>query len=1022
MKQPLCHAGMVFVILLLGSQGFFLSAQTVTGKVTDAANGEPLVGVSILIPGTSTGTITDLNGMYSIDLPETTETLVFSYTGFATRTITLNGQTIIDVELQSDVAQLEEIVVVGYGTNSRKNITGAVSSVAVEEVEDLPLTSVEQMLQGRVAGVQVTQSGGGKPGGALSVQIRGIGTVGQEPPLYVIDGVPIQAGEGGQLGTSILNSLNPNEIESIDILKDASAAAIYGIRASGGVVLITTKRGKEGPVRISLDAYTGLQSQNQSYDVLNADQYVQYLRDIHSGPDGQLPEAFVNGQPPHDTDWQDELFETASISNINLNLSGGSKNAVFSAGMEYFDQNGTMVGSAFERFSLKLNSDFKLGKRLKIGESLIISKTNTIENGGSGGRRPQEHAIKQAPTVPVLDDSFLGGFGHPDVDEGQDARNPIADAQLLTNENTVYAVLGSIYGELELLRGLTYKIQVGLDFRYGDFFDYNPLFEQVRRLRERSSLNWRRSENFNPIFEQYLTYNRIFGQHNLTVLAGYSSQSFKFTQIGGSGQDLPNNTVISLGATAANNQAVSNQAETSLRSVFGRLNYNFANRYLLTANIRREESSKLFRSGEPVGYFPSVSAAWRVSEEPFLRNNSLISELKIRGGWGQIGNQSTLSNFPTDVNLNTNVFYVIGGEVVQGIAQLNSANPNIQWEVSTTTSLGVDLGLLNNRLTMSFDYYRRVTDDLIWRASVPGSFGFGAPSVNAGEVRNSGVELVLGYTKTQGDFQYSISANLTTINNEMVSLGQDGLTEIITGGITDDLSGVSITRPGEPIGSFYGWETAGIFQSQAEIDAHAEQSPDTAPGDFRFVDQNNDGVINGDDRTTIGSPIPDFIYGLTANLNYKGFDLQIFLQGAQGHEIYNAAQRWLEDLRQNFNQGTAVLNRWSGPGSSNTVPRATRSDPNQNLRSSDRFVHDGSYLRIKNLTLGYNFPESLTEKLKASRLRAYVSAQNLATITDYFGLEPEVGSLSSGTGLDAGLDRLVYPQPTTVIFGLQLGF
>lgn len=1039
---------LIIVLMLASVPGF--SQITVTGKVVTFQEDEALPGVNVVVKGTSEGTVTDLNGNYTIQAPSSSSTLVFSYVGYVTEEVQVGNRTVINVQLMPDVEQLSEIVVVGYGTQERGVVTGAVSSVNMDDLESIPIVNAEQALQGRIAGVSVTQTGGGTPGGATQVNIRGVGTINGETPLYIIDGIPVQQGQQNADGYSFLNSLNPNDIESIDILKDASAAAIYGSRASGGVVLISTKRGKAGPVRVNFDAYYGSQTQGQFYDVLNSDQYVNYLGQLHSQPDGDIPPAFAGGQRPSNvsTDWQDELFSAAPIQKYNVGISGGQENALFSLGLEYFDQQGTMRGTGFDRYSLRANSDFKIGDKIKIGETLLLSRTTKDVYTGSGGREPQEHAIKQAPTVPVYDPSFLGGFGFPDSDEGQDAQNPIAIADLNDNVQTRYRVWASLFAEYKIIPNLTYKLQLGLDFNYQDNFNYTPRYEQVRRNINASNLNVSRSQNFNPLLEQFLTYSAGFGKHDLTAMAGFSAQSFEFTNRGVSGGQLPDG-VINVEAANANITPSYSKVETSLRSLFGRLTYSYDDKYLLTANLRYDESSKLFRANEPSGIFPSVSAGWRISEEPFMQNVPFISDLKLRAGYGELGNQTPLSAYPIDVLLRTDFFYVLGDNIVQGITQNDLANPNITWETTKQIDIGMDVGLFANKLTLNLDYYQRNTVDLLWRQEVPQSVGLNAPFVNAGEVQNNGIEAALTYKKSEGDFQFDISGNITTINNEVVSLVNEDLI-IRRGGVTDDIGNVSWTQVGEPIGSFYGFVTDGLFRSWDEVYDHAYQnqklSPsaggttpadyytenradttattNTAPGDIRFVDVNGDGVVDNEDRTNLGSPIPDFTYGLTFNGRFKGFDFQVFLQGAHGHQIYNAAKRWLVDFRQNFNNGIEATN--SAPYSPNyTAPEArlVRADPNQNvLRSSDRYVFDGSYMRIKNLTVGYSLPQNLLDNIGATRTRVYGTVQNLATFTDYFGLEPDVGSLSEGNALDAGIDRLIYPQPTTFIVGIQVGF
>ena len=1036
----------------------YAQERAVSGTVTAEEEGE-LPGVNILVKGTTIGTVTDIDGNYRVTVPNEDAVLVFSAVGYTTQELSVGNQSSIDVLMQPDIQSLSEVVVVGYGTQERGVVTGAVSSVDMSQVESVPLTSVEQTLQGRVPGVQVTQTGGGAPGGAMQVNIRGIGTVNGETPLYVIDGVQVQQDQQGVNGYSVLNSLNPNDIESIDILKDASAAAIYGSRASGGVVLITTKRGKEGPARVNLDAYYGIQSQGQFYDLLNSDQYINYLRRLHSGPEGELPSAFnpaAESENPGrlldtnvNTNWQDALYDPAPIQKYNLSLSGGSQNSTFGAGLEYFDQEGTMVGTSFDRYAVRLNSDFKLfNNKVRIGETLLLSKTFKEVYNGVGGRRPQEHAIKQAPTVAIYDPSFLGGFAYPDTDEGQDASNPIADAMLTTNEQDRYRIFGSLYGEWDIFSSLQYRLQLGLDFGYENEFIHNPVYQGVRRLLTTSSIERNRTEIFNPLLEQTLTYDKTFNNHTITILGGFSVQESRYSQYGSKGQGLPPN-VISLEAAPSNQVLNEERNETALRSFFGRISYDYADKYLITANIRRDESSKLFRGNNPTGIFPSVSAGWRISEEAFMENVPFISDLKIRAGIGEVGNQAPLSAYPTDINLQTDYFYVINNQTVAGISQANLANRSITWETSRQLDIGADIGLFNSRLLVNFDYYKRNTVDLILRANVPYSVGLGAPFVNAGEIENEGIELGITYRESVGDLQFDVNANITTINNKVLALS-GGEDVILRGGsVTDDINDVSWTQVGEPIGTFYGYVSDGIFRDWDEVYAHAyinqavteEEDANgnpiydsdardaetaairTAPGDIRWRDVDGNGVINSDDQVALGSPIPDFLYGLNINASYKNFDFQLFLQGSQGNEIYNAAKRWLVDFRQNFNQGVEALDAtYYQPNYTAAEPRLVRADPNRNvLRSSDRYVFDGSYARIKNLVIGYQLPQGVLDRINAQRLRIYASGQNLLTFTKYFGLEPEVGSQGDDPRSN-GIDRLLYPQPRTIVVGVQLGF
>ncbi|MFH5831283.1 SusC/RagA family TonB-linked outer membrane protein [Halalkalibaculum sp. DA384] len=1015
----------------------------ISGQVMDRKTGRRLANASVRLIQRQQGSSTDREGRYAISGIEGGKYILSaSYLGYnpARKQVTVTGgdTAVVNFLLTPVSLAMEELVVVGYGTQLRSQLTGSVGSVQMDEAAGAGNRSLQQALQGRVPGVQVVQTGGGKPGGSINVNIRGIGTINSESPLYVIDGVPIQGSSTGQTGNGILNTISPSDIESIDILKDASAAAIYGSRASGGVVLVTTKSGsKNGQVQVSAESSYGVQVQPKRYDVLNARQYAAYLRDVHSDPNSSgLPANFQNGErPPHNTDWQDELFRAAPLKNYNLDISGGGSRSTYSLGLGYYDEQGTMVGSGFQRYSLRANARFDAGDHVTFGGSVLLSKSDIDQNDTSGGRRTIEHAVKQAPTVPVYDDTFVGGFGWPVTGDGQDAENPVANAHLIDNTSDRYSVISSFYGEVDFLSHFTYKLQAGMDFRYTDDRVYNDFYESIRKLEVFSFLNRTRTQELNPLIEQTLNFNRSFGKNQLGILAGFSAQSFNASVVNATGQQMPRN-VRSLGAASSQLGVDSEIQESSLRSIFGRITYSYDNKYLFTGNIRRDESSKLFNAVQPVGIFPSVSVGWRAGEERFLENSDIISHLKLRAGWGQLGNQSVLGNYPTAARLSSDYHYVLGNQVVQGIGPQELANDELTWETSVQTDIGFELGLFDGWLAVDLDYYNRRTEDLIWPATIPESVGLNPPFINAGTVENQGIEAAVSLRQSLGALTLDLSGNLTTIDNEVKSLGANNQLEIFEGDIANDITDVSVTRVGEPIGQFYGYVSDGLFRSWDEVYSHASQNQDpnggrdqatasryTAPGDIRFRDLNGDGQVDSDDKTVIGNPIPDFTYGFVADLTYKNVDLNLFIQGNYGNQILNGAIKWLRDFRQNFNQGTEYLDAWTPENSDSDIHRVAAQDPNSNMsRLSDIYVENGSYLRIKNLTLGYTFNRQLVERAGIRQLRAYMAAQNLLTLTGYSGLEPEIGSLSSGTARDAGIDRFVYPQPKQFLVGLEVGF
>ncbi|GAB4423658.1 MAG: TonB-dependent receptor [Bacteroidia bacterium] len=1026
---------LLVVLSLMGWQGLLAQNRPISGKVS-AEDGGALASASVVIKGTSRGVLTDDDGAFAISAA-TGEVLVVSYIGYETREQVIGTESSYAIVLVESMASTEEIVLVGYGTQQRAKVTGAIGTVDVRELNDLPVYSVEQGLQGRVAGVSVQQVSGA-PGAAFRVNIRGVGTTGDNEPLYVIDGYPVPVGTQGDFSTSPLARINPNDIESITVLKDASAAAIYGALAANGVVIITTKRGQAGAPKVNFSGYAGVQQVWRRLELLGERDYVEFVNEKYrNDPNATIPDDIpanlrdVNNLPGNNTDWQEELFRTAPIQDYNVDISGGTENARFSVGAGYLNQEGTMLGTSFERYTVKVNSDYKLGKRIRVGQSMILAYSEKFTEGNSGGRRQIEHVIKQPATIPVLSDAFEGGYGWPVTDDGQDAENPVAIAYLNTNRGRDYSVLGSLFGEVDIVKGLTYRINVGMNFGIGNGYSYNPSYEATRNLLRFSQLSESYNTTFVPLIEHTLTYQESFGKHNLTVLAGQTDQSFRFTGMSGRVEQLPNNQVFALGL-GLNPTVNSYLVEERLRSFIGRFAYDFDGKYLINATLRYDGSSKLSPENR-FDIFPSVSLGWRAINEGFMENVTFLSDLKLRFSYGQVGNVKTLGAYNT-ANLNSAANYNFGAQLAVGVAPGGLVNPDLRWERGTTTNIGVDLGFLKNRLTVVADYYIRDTRDWILYVLLPNSTGLGGVFENTGLVRNSGFELAASWKKLEGDFTYSLNANVATLRNEVISLGNG---EPIAGGGTFSLGLLTRTDEGHPVGSYYGWVVDGIFQTQTEVDAAnnldgdptTPYQPGAAPGDLRFRDiagpnddEGNptppDGQITADDRDYIGSPIPKFIYGGTANFAYKGIDLSINVQGMAGHYVWNALRTWTEDLSQNFNQGAAVLDRWQQAGDDTDVPRAINGDPNNNKRNSDRFIEKGNFTRVKNVTLGYTVPVDGISWLGNARI--YVTSNNFLTFTRYSGMDPEVGgdNATLGRGIDIG----TYPQARTYVVGVQLGF
>jgi TonB-linked SusC/RagA family outer membrane protein len=894
--------------------------------------------------------------------------------------------------------------------------------VDTKELESIPVTNVGQALQGRAAGVTVMQNDG-NPGSGLLVQVRGAGSVNSIQPLFVIDGV---IGAGGE------NYINPGDIESIQVLKDASASAIYGSRAANGVVLITTKRGKAGKPRVSFDSYYGIQNVWKKIDVLNARQYADYANELQANggqpsiPALQNPETLVDR-----TDWQDEIFRTAPIQNYNVGVSGGSENATFNVKAGYFNQEGILLRTGFDRYSLRINSDFRVGK-FKFGESLNLAKTT------NRGSTPEALAQSIAmPTyIPVYNPSTPGQFAGPNVEDGMDAKNPVRILTLNDTRTDGYSLIGNAFMDYEILKNLVYRFSGGLSFEVSDYSSYTPAYSAGERdVAPFANLNQSNARNLTPLIENTLTYSNSFGEHTITALAGYTRQWFngKYTSAGIRNFISPDVQVINGGTEIQN--LTGNVQEWSLVSFLARVSYDYRGKYLLTTNFRRDGSSR-FAPGNKYGVFPSFSVGWRAGQEAFLSDVGWLSDLKFRFGWGQIGNQDPYNggnNYPYQATLNANGNYILGSgqQKVPAITQTALANANISWETSVQTNFGVDLGLWKNKLTLNADYYVKKTQDMLIGLPIPVSSGLGGePTFNSGAAVNTGFEVSGTLNQTIGAFTFSLGANMGyLLRNEVTSLGDRSQPLLI------DALIVQRTLPGQSMGHFYGYRVDRIYQTKEEIDADnavaAEngkgyyQGANTAPGDIRFKDLNGDGTVNADDREVIGNPIPKLTYGATLGMGYKGFDLSLMLQGMGGYDVFNFYNAyWNESMSRAFNTTTAVLDRWTRSNPSTTFPRAVANDPNGNARGSDRWIENGSFMRVKNLTIGYALPAGLLGafiKGSVSSLRIYATSQNLLTFSDNSFWDPEFASGGSSINY-RGIAGSVYPQARTFLVGIQAGF
>lgn len=1023
-----------FLCLLFLISPFLVQAQErqVSGKVTDAETGDDLPGVNIIIKGTSVGTSTDANGSYRLPVPDDKAILAFSFIGYATAEVVVGNQTTINQQLQSDIKALEEVVVVGYGTQKKADLTGAVGGLRASDVDiaSKPITSPDQLLAGRVAGIQISNRSG-DPGAPIDVRIRGVGTAGVNSPLWVIDGVPIvqtsniTVNTGSATESNPLAGINPSDIESIDVLKDASAAAIYGARAANGVIIVTTKRGKEGSASVTYDGYIGTGQAWKKLDVLNVAQYI----DIQSGLGPDRNFSSFSGRP--NVDWQDVVFKSSQVQSHNIGVTGGSAMANYFIGAGYMNQEGIEPAQHFTRYSIKANSDIKVGKFLKFGESLLISSVDrSVQSEEATFTAAQ--AARNQPFFAVYDPTNPTGYNL----ENSENRGPAGNSvNLLMRTDPLYAytnvlsrkVIGNIYGELEIIKGLKYRISGGIDYNVGDGNYYGgPL--GYNGLPQTSFLVQERPIELTTNVNNTLTYTKTFGKHSLTVLVGHEETNFRYDKVRVQGSDLFN-PAIKFASTGVQVGAANEADQWALRGFLGRVNYSFNDKYLFTFNVRQDNSSR-FAENNRSQAFPSVSVGWRLSQESFFPQDGVFDDIKIRASWGQSGNQFTGTNFAYLSTLHPFIFYVVGTgsqAVVRGPAPIVFANPDLKWETSTQIDFGADISMLQGKIDLTFDYYRKTTNDILLGYPAPYTSGFFLPiDANLGEMLNSGIELAINYKNSVGGFKYSLGGNITTVHNEVLDLG--GIPEIISG-----VGGAATHRTvvGQPMGSFFGYKTDGIFQNQSEVDAAVPDniSNDRAPGDIRFVDVNKDGRIDSKDRTDLGSPIPKFFYGINLSAAYMNFDISILLQGVSGQKVYNQARSQMEDLSGSQNFLTTTLAHWDGDGTSNSMPRLNVNDDNVNNRYSDRWIEDASFMRIRNIQLGYNIP---ADKLKditkgaISRFRLYIAAQNLMTFTDYKGFDPEVTrgfSFQKGeTPLSNGQDSGSSPQPRILQFGWQVTF
>ncbi|MDB5206832.1 MAG: TonB-dependent receptor [Flavisolibacter sp.] len=1004
-------------MLLLNLQ-LLAQNRTVTGRVTDAS-GAPVPGASVQVKNTTIGTVTGTDGTYSISVPANGQTLVISGADVTAQEITIGTQSSINVSLRATERSLQEVVVVGYGTQRRGSVTGSQSSIKASEIADKPILSTEQALQGRAAGVLVTQSSG-TPGGGISIRVRGPGSIsGSNQPLYVVDGIPLntgsytQVGAGGQL-TNSLSDINPNDIESIDVLKDAAAGAIYGSRAANGVVLITTKRGANQPTKISFNTYLGTQEVAKTIPVLNGQQYIEFMNEAirnRRGGTANYNSEFGLSANPNDyanTNWQNEIFRKAAISNYELAVRGGNDKTKFAISGSLFDQKGIVVGSDYKRYSGRINIDNQATSKLKlIFSSSFSNSINNRINNDNNINGVVSAAFLLGSHVPVYNaDGTYGRDAISSVD------NPIAQATENTFKFTSNRLLASGGIEYKIIPSLVFRSSLSVDYLSTKDRTFLSTLTNGGRGAGGSATEGQNQE-VNYIFDNTLSYTKVFNQdHNVSVLGGFSYQESNYENILAAATGFPGNDIRRLSAGSVRTTASSGGTSWALESYFARVNYSFKNKYLIQGSARLDGSSR-FGALNRYGFFPAISGGWRISEEEFFGDSKVISELKLRGGYGIVGNQE-IGNF-------TSLALVGGGaNYLQspGLAPTQLGNDSLTWEKSSSTNIGLDVSLFNNRLTFTFDAYRKNTSELLLGKPLVGSSGFTTIQSNIGRVRNEGLEFGLSGTVLRSkDFTWDANLNVSFNKNRILEISGNPFAAGFA----------SWVEVGQPLGAFRGYKVLGIFQTAAEIAASPVQtvtaSPltSTSPGDIKFADLDGNNVINSLDQAIIGQGLPTYFGGFTNNFKFKNFDLSAFLQFSGGNQIYSNTRGFGEGMNSIFGQLATTLNRWT-PGKTNTnVPRAVYLDPSNNRRVSDRFLEDGDFMRMKNINLGYTFGAKTLSALKVSAIRLYVGAQNLFTVTKYSGLDPEVSTFSD-TNSAPGTDFLTFPQARTYTFGLNLTF
>ncbi|WP_223269218.1 MULTISPECIES: TonB-dependent receptor [unclassified Polaribacter] len=959
----------------------------IKGKILDEY-GAPLPGASISAKNSFTGTTSDINGEFNVTVSANTKILIISYIGYITQNINIEGKTEIEVQMKSDISALGEIVIIGYGTAQKELISDAISTVSSKQIKDLPVPSVDGLLQGQAAGVQVTQNSG-TPGGEMSVRIRGLSSIsGSNQPLYIIDGIPVTTGNFAQIGysgqgSSALSDINPADIESISILKDASATAIYGARGSNGIVLITTKRGKAQESVVSVNVNSGMQQAWNTLDMLNAREWMEYRNDL-TGTNA-FSQQDMNTISV-DTDWQNVIFRTAPITSYEVSARGGSEKTQFFISGNLLDQEGILIGTDYTRANGRINIDHEISNRLKIGASigLTFSKTNRVE-GDQTLQGPLPNGISTPAIFPVLNDDGSYNQNGP-------YSNAVSIANEAINENFSYRTNSNVYADYKISEDLTFSSKWGVDF-----LNFREHAYESTRTEQGAKFNGLGFETYsnvlNIVSNNLLKFKKRFKKHKIDVLVGYTFEKYQRRSSFIRGQDFADDDLEYINSAATIVSASASASDAGIRSYLSRVNYNFDNKYIFTASGRFDTSTK-FGENNRTGFFPAASVAWRVTEEEFMKNVKAVSDLKFRVSYGLTGNDDISPFLFSELYGNSSY----GGQ--PAIFPSNIPNPDLKWESTAQLNIGINLGLFDDRVTVTADYYNKQTNDLLLGRPLPNSSGFSSITQNVGKIENKGIELSISSQNIiNNNFSWNTQFNISGNRNKVL--------ELYNNQPIDDIGrGGNRIMEGQPIGIFYSYESLGV---------------DPSTGDIVYADINFDGEITSDDRTIVGNPHPDFIGGLTNNFSYKNFDASIFLQGSYGNDVFHGSRLFLESLQGGDNQIAAVTRRWRQPGDITDIPRAT-TDPVasvQNKRVSSRFIEDGSYLRIKNVTIGYTLDGTKFKKERFASLRMYVSMQNLFTFTNYTGLDPEVNYRGDSNSV-IGTDFFTYPQARTFTLGVNL--